>query len=229
VTTEDTGGAAAPYTENGASPPSPLAALDWAQAARPRSPRSIAACAPHSADCTAATNHPSNPSCEFPTVTLATVPVISPVQCRLPPGISVITTRRARLRLQPEPAQGAAAMNTEDSKLSLNPIEIEMLLAALEFYERKIQIKRSDSMFKAIRDVQRKLMIAAQRTDPHCAGLVAPQCSNELALVFEFICPTFHSTADRALHLTLLNDLDPGPGSAIPRRKEHRIQCEHRA
>jgi hypothetical protein len=60
-------------------------------------------------------------------------------------------------------------MDSEDSKLSLNPIEIEMLLAALEFYERKIQKKRSDSMFKALRAVQRKLMIAAQRTDCHSA------------------------------------------------------------
>ena len=51
----------------------------------------------------------------------------------------------------------------DDSAIHLNAIEIEILFAALELYERKIKNKRSDPMFKAVRAIRHRLTIAAQR------------------------------------------------------------------
>jgi hypothetical protein len=55
-------------------------------------------------------------------------------------------------------------MDGEDSRIALNPLEIEMLLVALDLYERRIKRKRSDDpIFQAVRVLRRRLTIAAQR------------------------------------------------------------------
>jgi hypothetical protein len=51
---------------------------------------------------------------------------------------------------------------TGDRMVALNPIEIEMLKAALDYYETKVRKKRSDTIVNAILAVQRKLTIASQ-------------------------------------------------------------------
>jgi hypothetical protein len=51
----------------------------------------------------------------------------------------------------------------DDPAIQLHAIEIEILLAALEFYERRIKNKRSAPMVKAVRTIRRKLTIAAQQ------------------------------------------------------------------
>jgi hypothetical protein len=53
----------------------------------------------------------------------------------------------------------------DDQLIPLNPIEIEMLKAALDCYETKVRKKRSDSIIDAIRAVKQKLTIASQGTD----------------------------------------------------------------
>ena len=55
-------------------------------------------------------------------------------------------------------------MDGEDPSIALNPLEFEMLLAALDLYERRIKRKRSDDpMFQAVRVLRQRLIIAGQR------------------------------------------------------------------
>ena len=66
-------------------------------------------------------------------------------------------------------------MDGEDPRIPLTPLEIEMLLASLDLYDRRIKRKRSDDpMFQAVRALRKKLTVAAQR-NRHETGLGNPE------------------------------------------------------
>jgi len=56
-------------------------------------------------------------------------------------------------------------MDSEDATISLNPIEIELLLAAVDHYEGRRRKERSGSLAQIIRTVRQKLTIASQRCE----------------------------------------------------------------
>jgi hypothetical protein len=56
-------------------------------------------------------------------------------------------------------------MDSEDTTISLNPIEIELLLAAVDNYEGRLRKERSGSIAQIIRAVRQKLTIASQRCE----------------------------------------------------------------
>ena len=53
-------------------------------------------------------------------------------------------------------------MKNPDKRVDLNPIEIEMLLAAIDYYEGKVRKKRADTILHALKAVRKKLTIASQ-------------------------------------------------------------------
>lgn len=51
-------------------------------------------------------------------------------------------------------------MRTADSNVSLTPIEIELLLASLAYYEQKFRVERPEKMADDIRVLRGKLLDA---------------------------------------------------------------------
>jgi hypothetical protein len=51
-------------------------------------------------------------------------------------------------------------MTTEDSSVSLTPIEVKLLLAALAYYEKQFRKERSEGLADNIRVLRGKLLAA---------------------------------------------------------------------